>query len=698
MKKMSAFCMMVLLACVSFFVVNLSYTKEIIRIQEMDKTIHSADFYLKDVKQPPEEIITFFEKIVQKYKVSIVKTDNHDEVIKAGVFYEETFPYQQFGLSSLDFSADGRGIYTNARSSDKIGYIPTFLHAKTISLLTLKEYFKDSSHTVNGQYRITTTYATDQLPILKEIGAYFDLDVSVLTEPTFKSAVGLVNRDLLLTVVLFVIALILLILTTVYQPMIEMKKVGVEKLLGYSNYSILSRFIKYNLFVLFVGSVIVNIIPLFVVEYLPQNFYTMMLLAHAMIIQLYVLLNLVVYWLIQKISVSSMIKGFTSFKMGLYFNYVLKTLMTVLMIVLLIGVGNGVVEANKELSFQEQWETQGNYLTLETVKSSVQLWQDMLVGSDVAHEYYYQFYKELNQLLPINYVRSSVVDPKVFSISEKQVPSEIPVLYANSHYLISQGFKVPTLKDKKQVLLPRTMEEEADKALFIAKLIGFQSLKYEEQEKTSVADVEVDVSYYEGEWSFFPYSDNISSNLKNPIISLVNDDNMLWEEKAYLSSTGLSNPMKIENTASNQKIIEDCVSHLPDGSYFKFSSIKSIQQGRIDTYRDAVRNFNVLFMILGILSFVVSYFIVVSIFIWKKSYISTMKFLGWTLFDRYKSLLVMMMVLYLVPVPIIVLFGKSIVPLLFFGIFTILDMIILLMFAYRMEQKKLSQHLKGENL
>ena len=45
-------------------------------------------------------------------------------------------------------------------------------------------------------------------------------------------------------------------------------------------------------------------------------------------------------------------------------------------------------------------------------------------------------------------------------------------------------------------------------------------------------------------WSFFPYSDKRKENLYNPIISLVNDSDMMWDEKASLSTTGLNNPIK----------------------------------------------------------------------------------------------------------------------------------------------------------
>ena len=52
MKKISNFCMLLLLLCTTFFVFNVNYTREVVRIQEMGKTASSLDVYLKDVNEP----------------------------------------------------------------------------------------------------------------------------------------------------------------------------------------------------------------------------------------------------------------------------------------------------------------------------------------------------------------------------------------------------------------------------------------------------------------------------------------------------------------------------------------------------------------------------------------------------------------------------------------------------------------------
>ncbi|HEM5208140.1 TPA: amino acid ABC transporter permease [Streptococcus suis] len=702
MKRLNHFCMILLLCCVSFIVVNLHYTKEINRIRELGTTDYSFQFYLRDSAVPSQDLLHFFEKIADKYDVSIVKTDSNTEVIKAGVFSHETFPYKDFGIQQLTFNEDGSGSYTNIQSSDKLGHIPTFLQAKTIRLITLKNYFQDTSHTLNGQYTVTSTKSINDTEIVQELSHFFNIDSSTLLTPTFETAVELINRDLLLVALICCIAFLLLSLTSVYQPILDIKHIGVEKILGYSNLEIFYRYVKQNILIMGIGSIILNSLPFLFFDYIPQGFSAMMLLAHFILLQLYLLINILVITIIQRINAASIIKGFVSFKTGFYINNFFKCCLTLLITILMIGVGNSMYEEHQELNYQEQWEKQGDFLTLETVKSGNQLWQDSLSGSDKAHQYYYSLYKNLTENLPTYYIRSSIINPGNFShlkeFEHSTLANDIPVLYANKSYLESIGFPIPHTSKQLTVLFPASMKENEESDKNLAKLIGLLSLKYEEQVIKTISEVDVECIYYESDWTFFPYNETLSNNFTNPIISLVNDNDMSWEDKAHLSNTGLSSPIKIANTPQNQQKIEQILQKLPDDSYFKFSSIKSIQQGRVDSFRDASRNFITLFAIICLLSIVVSYFIVKSMFLWRKSHIFTMKFLGWSLLDRYKPILIGLALLYLLPLPVILIAGKSLFPLVLFLLFAIADGGIFLFTSLSMEQKNLVQYLKGENL
>lgn len=691
--------MLLLLLCTTFFVLNVNVTREIVRIQEMGKTTYSFDLYLKDVTKPTETILQFFEEVASQDKVSIIKVDNGDEAVKAGVFNKETFPYQEFGLTSLDFSKNEKGVYSNQDLPNNLGTIPTFLKVKLIRLQTFQSYIEDKSHTVNGRYMITSSKEIDRDTILQKWSDFFQIDKTILLEPTYRSQVGVLNQELLLSIIIFILAILLVILMTVYQPMMEMKRVGVQKLLGFQDRAVLADVVKGNLYLLLGGALVINLGVFFLLDYKPKDLFPMLWLSHFLLLQLYLFISWLTYLLIQKMTISSLLKGFSSFKFGLIFNYVMKIGTTILLTALLIGVGRSLEQENKELAYQQQWVSQGNYLTLETFKLNDNLWQEELAGSGKSTDYFYRFYQDLVEKTQAGYVQSSSLPVKNFVQSEQiqqyQLTDTVDVYYANRNFLKSKGFKLPDTGIKKVILMPASTKGEEDKNQLLGKLIAFHSMKYEEQQKRTIEEMDVEIAYYEGDWSFFPYSDKRKENLSNPIISLVNDSDMMWDEKASLSTTGLNNPIKIENTVQHQKEITELVEKLSDGNYLKFSSIQAIQQEKVDSYRDAVRNFNLLFALFGLLSMMISYFLLVTTFLLKRRDIITKKFMGWKLVDRYRPLLVLLLLGYSLPLLVLIFFAHALLPLLLFAGFTCLDILFVLALASKMEKRSLVELLKG---
>ncbi|MEZ7594060.1 bacteriocin-associated integral membrane family protein [Streptococcus sp. 27098_8_76] len=699
MKKISHLCMLLLLLCTTFFVLNVNVTREIVRIQEMGKTTYSFDLYLKDVTKPTETILQFFEEVASQDKVSIIKVDNGDEAVKAGVFDKETFPYQEFGLTSLDFSKNEKGVYSNQDLPNNLGTIPTFLKVKFIRLQTFRSYIEDKSHTVNGRYMITSSKEIDRDTILQKWSDFFQIDKTILLEPTYRSQVGVLNQALLLSIIIFILAILLVILMTVYQPMMEMKRVGVQKLLGFQSRAILAGFVKTNFYLLLGGSLVIDLGLFLVLDYRPKLLFPSLLLSQVLLLQLYLFISWLTYLMIQKMTVSSMLKGFSSVKLGLIFNYVMKIGTTILLTVLLIGVGRSLEQENKELAYQQQWVSQGNYLTLETFKLNDNLWQEELAGSGKSTDYFYQFYQDLLAKTQVNYVRSGSLPIKPVIKAEQvqhyQLPDKVDVYYANRQFLESKGFKLPDTGTKKVILLPISDKGQEGKNQFLGKSIAYLSMRYEDQQKQTIEDMDVEIAYYEGDWSFFPYNNERKENLHNPIISLVNDQDMMWEEKTRLSTTGLNNPMKVENTEQNQKVITELAEKLSDGNYLKFSSIQAIQQEKVDSYRDAVRNLNILFALFGLLSMMISYFLLVTTFLLKRRDIITKKFMGWKLVDRYRPLLVLLLLGYSLPLLVLIFFAHALLPLLLFAGFTCLDILFVLALASRMEKRSLVELLKG---
>ncbi len=69
--------------------------------------------------------------------------------------------------------------------------------------------------------------------------------------------------------------------------------------------------------------------------------------------------------------------------------------------------------------------------------------------------------------------------------------------------------------------------------------------------------------------------------------------------------------------------------------------------------------------------------------------------MGWKLVDRYRPLLVLLLLGYSLPLLVLIFFAHALLPLLLFAGFTCLDILFVLALASRMEKKSLVELLKG---
>ena len=300
---------------------------------------------------------------------------------------------------------------------------------------------------------ITFSREINRDTILQKWSDFFQIDKTTLLEPTYRSRVEVLNQALLLSIIIFILAILLVILMTVYQPMMEMKRVGVQKLLGFQSRAVLAGFVKTNFYLLLGGSLVIDLGLFLMLDYRPKLLFPSLLLSQFLLLQLYLFISWLTYLMSQKMTVSSRLKGFSSVKLGLIFNYVMKIGTTILLTVLLIGVGRSLEQENKELAYQQQWISQGNYLTLENVHLSDSLWQEELAASGKSVDYFYQFYQDLLAKTQVNYVRSESLPIKPVIKAEQvqnyQLPDKVDVYYANSNFLKSKGFKLPDNSTKK---------------------------------------------------------------------------------------------------------------------------------------------------------------------------------------------------------------------------------------------------------
>ena len=74
-----------------------------------------------------------------------------------------------------------------------------------------------------------------------------------------------INRDLLLSAIVFGY-FYFFVLVTVYQPMMEMKRVGVQKVFGFQSKDFVAGFVKTNFYSFLGGSLVIDLGPFLVLD------------------------------------------------------------------------------------------------------------------------------------------------------------------------------------------------------------------------------------------------------------------------------------------------------------------------------------------------------------------------------------------------------------------------------------------------
>lgn len=684
-------CCVLITICFSLIIVNIFRTNEINRINNIEDGLYTVKFYLTDQRQSPVELMDYFSQLSKKYKVSIVKTDNNgSEVIKSALIYESTFPSENFGINKLEFSSNPSGIYSNKDIKNKLGDIKTFLNAKPISLQLLSHYFSDQTHSINGKYTVVSTYEFDNDRLISDISSHFGISKQDLLNEKFGSKVDYVNQVFLVTVAVFIISILMLLLSATYQPLTQLKKIGVKKLIGFSNISIFFEYTIPNVLLILFSAIIFDVICFLSVSIYPQYLFMSLIWGQLFLLFAYLISSLLVYSVVQRVTVPKMLKSFSGFKFAMFLNYFFKGVVTVSVVFSFITISKTLIDMNEQMKYQEQWDRNGsNFITIENYSPSDKLWQDMQSDQSKANDYFTTLYHSLEKETSAQYIKSEYIN--VYESYNIKGFDNVEILYVNYNYLKDHGLPFKKSDSKKLFLVP-----ESYKKANITKLVKHiyrSQLSYDQQTSIDLNKLPIEIIYYKNQVDLFPYNENISQNFTQPIFSIVSDD-LLFEEAAYLTNTGISNPLKIPKSKENFQIANRIATTNDEDTKIKFSTLHDIQQNKVDSLRAGRNNFLFVLFILILISIAISYFMILIGFICRHQYQNTMKFLGWKLVDRYATFLVTIGMMHIISLMILIFSKVTWAILLSYTIYVCLDLLLVLFLAYNHERKKLSEQLK----
>ncbi|WP_423216209.1 hypothetical protein [Streptococcus equinus] len=696
MKRVVVICSTVVTICLSLMIVNLFRTNEIIRINNIEEGIYSQKFYVPNSTKSHEEVLEEFSRLSRQYKVSFVKSSSDgDTVIKSVVLYPKTFPSDNFGVKKVNFSSNLKGSYANTSVNNQLGTIKTFMKAKKIKLINMVSYFSDESHSVNGSYTIVSTYEYNKKALLSDLSDFFGVSVSNLIQAKTVFAVGYVNQELIIMGVILCFSFLLLVLGGIYYPLFQMRIIGVKKLVGYANSDIFLEFLAPVCVTIIAVSLIFDLSCLIFLDTFPKYFFMGLVWGQFSLLLFYGLISIFTYTIIQNITVSKMLKGFSNFKLGLWFNYVLKFVMTMLIASGLIVISQTLRDIQQQIKYQREWDNAGNsYLTVENFKPSDYLWENFQTDAVNANKYFEIVFHKLEQRTDALYIKSELINPsKRFGLTKLQ---SIPIMTVNRNFLSHIKLDTKTDVSGKVFLVPRELGNKPQIKEFLQQFYHSQ-LSYEEQERTEVGDLSVQIVFYDEDISVFPYSETEQSNFTNPIFAVLSD-NLLFEEAAYLSTTGVSNPIKIPIGQENLVIARQIIRQQGDGTEVKFSSLHDIQQSMVESLEDGMNNIFFLIFLLLLISFVITYFTVAILFTCHKRYLTTTKFLGWKLIDRYKSILTVVSICHILALFLLIVMVRQPCVILAYMIYLLIDVTLVMIFGVVNEKRSISQQLKRGKL
>lgn len=709
MKKICRILLVLTIVICGFAVVNIFNTKDLKRVQNIEMTSNSFNFYVSESKISSNQELIFFEQLAKKYDVSIVKTINDDssnQIIKAAVYSENSFPHQNFGLS---VKFDENKIYSSFARNGYQRTIPVFSASNKIILESLSRYYQSSNLSTNGIYAVVSTNTINQQAISKELSDFFGISQAQLLNSTNQGNLEILNQILLILLYLLGLLILLLAVLIIYNPLTRIKEIGVKKLHGYSNFSIFSDFVKFDIVLIFLVSLLFDVWLILAHSFLPNGLLISIIASQIFILFFYLLLNLSTFILIQKITISNLLKNAVNLKAGIFSVFGLKVLLSVVVTALLIMISVNMNQFFGQIKTNQAWQKYGNVLVVDYYNETGQAAQDGQLGNNHDSLKLATLNTQFDQKLGAYYIDSENLNPyKMLSSQGSQVPQLFSaqdnfwMMTVNENYFKTLNLNVPEKLDfsakARTFLVPKTYENRKAAIKYLCQSDLLSTISYQESLKTDVNKIPVNIIYYEPK-----NQENFTYNSQEPFVkkaiyALISPSNLTENEKMYALNSGTSNPWKIKNTAENRKLLNQLISPLLNyGLQIHYSTINSMMTSSAVSFRESINILSSILAIVVILSISVSGFLFLTIIQSRKKELAIYQFMGYKMRDKYKIECLILSGIAIIQLAVLLIFSQSTLIVILFAILFVIDILITLIIVRNREQKSLIHVLKGEN-
>ncbi|WP_313593147.1 hypothetical protein [Leuconostoc lactis] len=697
----------------TLLIVNIFQTQDIIRIQTIEKTDKSFNFYIKESRGISlDSELTFLKQLSHDKKVTIFKTDeiNTNTIIKSVIYDANSFPYQAFGLKKNNLFPNENTVYSNKPSQDHNANatIPTFLSPKTLKLQTLDKTYQDKSMSIVGAYTVVLS-RNNQTAVLAQLARFFGESTESLQKQTSQSRVGFVNYHLIILAVMILCLLLIMLAINFILPLHHIRAIGIKKLNGWSNSGIFWPEILENIGWIFGISFVVDIGLIIVFDFLPNLMMPTLIVVQLTIGLIYLASHLMTYLVIKNMTIHHLLKNFADFKIGVFITYTLKCLIMIATVGVLMLVGSNAKSLMTNYQMSKNWQPHQKTLTLDYLTTTGLAGQDLVNNTSENQKRFVDLFAQLEQSVAAQYINvEHVVPAKNYFLSQHhyahlyQKSDEYNIVHINQNYLEAMQLPFPKAKLQGNIrtfFVPEAYKAEQQKMTHLIQNSIFEGQAFKDQQHLDVNTVPFNIVYYKANIKVFPYNSNMPSQIKQPIFAFFNQQNMSWSEKELLANTGLNHsPIKITNAHNNLQAIQKVIRQQTGDSSIvpKFSSIGSLVGDQIDSNISSLQILGLILLALLLLNGFSSFFLTTTIIQSKRKILAVQKMHGYKVKDRYRWEIMIFVGIYVIQFITLATFSQSLLVLPIVILILLIDADMVLTFIRRLENKSLSATLRGE--
>ncbi|VDK13679.1 hypothetical protein OAL24_00474 [Oenococcus sicerae] len=325
-----------------------------------------------DTVQVQQEILATLVKVADEYKLGIVRVDDdvglaasyeigiydpHD-IIK---FSDQYNHLQVSGINTLS----SKRIWTTENLDSHHSHLFNLLNASSVKINSLTSIL-NSTQTINGQYQF---FSDDRTNIQRAITVFSELtrisERNLLTQHAFKAHSISISFYLMLT--LFALLSLVIIVLGIFSVYHEHQLIGVKKLLGYSDFKIISTDIGNNLFVLLIVMALQISLLKVIFSEIDRSIYPILFAAQIPLLVLLLINMIFQYILVHNQKISDFIKANLKSKLIVTFVAYLFMLATGLSVYILKAIDYQANQLYLNEKKTKNWQQRDQYHVLSEI-------------------------------------------------------------------------------------------------------------------------------------------------------------------------------------------------------------------------------------------------------------------------------------------------------------------------------------------